>query len=138
MQAGTPPDFAISKRLTAWRQTQGISAQNLSYKLGLSRNAWSHYEHGKALPQAAHLAKLATLYQVDLNFLLTGTPCNPPPSACAQAAQTVMKILAHALAADQHHAEHTVTPYKSQAPAPQAAPRPLPVAQAQHKTRGLP
>jgi transcriptional regulator with XRE-family HTH domain len=52
------------------RRAAGILQKHLAAKLGVSPDTVSHWARGKALPESAHLARLAELLHVSTDQLL--------------------------------------------------------------------
>lgn len=47
-----------------------MSAYEVSLVLGLTRNAYSHYENGRRLPSLTVFLKICTLFNVSADYLL--------------------------------------------------------------------
>ena len=56
------------------RNRKGMLQEDVSKYLGLTRPAYSHYETGKRIPDAAMLEKLADLYGVSIDMLMGRSP----------------------------------------------------------------
>ena len=63
--------MTIAERLRDLRKQFGISQQEMSRQLGISKPAWQGYELGKNEPGCAVIAKLVGL-GIDANWVLTG------------------------------------------------------------------
>lgn len=62
----------IGKRLRLIREKKGITQAELGEKLGIQFQHVSKYERGETVPTWENLIKLAELYDVNINWLLTG------------------------------------------------------------------
>ena len=59
-------------RLENLRDKHGYTKKEVSKILGFSQNTYGHYENGERTPDNDTIIKLAKLYQVSVNHLLTG------------------------------------------------------------------
>ena len=62
----------IGKRLRLIREEKGITQAELGEKLGIQFQHVSKYERGETVPTWENLIKLNELYNVNINWLLTG------------------------------------------------------------------
>lgn len=62
----------IGQRLTALRLSRQMTQEDLADKMGVSRQAISKWESDRTLPNVEKLFCLSELYQVSLDYLLTG------------------------------------------------------------------
>lgn len=62
----------IGKRLRLIRERIGITQAELGEKLGIQFQHVSKYERGETVPTWENLIKLIDLYDVNINWLLTG------------------------------------------------------------------
>lgn len=62
----------IGKRIRGFRRFLGLSQKEFGQKLGLSFQHISRYERGKIIPSGEILAKICEIYNINLNWLLTG------------------------------------------------------------------
>lgn len=60
-------------RLKEVRERLGLSQTEVAKKLGVTRQAYNHYEHGKRDPDTAMLQQIADLYNVSTDYLLSKT-----------------------------------------------------------------
>ena len=60
----------FGKRLTAIRQSRGLTQLELAQKVGVSRRVIAYYEHEEAQPPGALLVDLAKTLQVSADHLL--------------------------------------------------------------------
>ncbi|WP_446002497.1 helix-turn-helix domain-containing protein [Weissella viridescens] len=60
----------MGNRLKELRESQQMSARQVSYKLGLSQNMYSSYERGEKEPTISTLKKIARLFNVSADYLL--------------------------------------------------------------------
>ena len=61
---------AVAAQLCRLRKEHGFSQDELAQRLGVSRQAISKWEQGRALPDTAHLLDLARLYGCTLDELI--------------------------------------------------------------------
>lgn len=64
----------IGQRIAALRKNARMSQAELAHALGVSPSAVGMYEQGRREPAAAMLVRLATVFQVSTDYLLTGQP----------------------------------------------------------------
>jgi transcriptional regulator with XRE-family HTH domain len=62
----------IGKRLRLIRENIGITQADLGKKLGIQFQHVSKYERGETVPTWENLIKLNELYDININWLLTG------------------------------------------------------------------
>ncbi len=62
----------IGKRLRLIRERMGITQAEVGNKLGIQSQHVSKYERGETVPTWENLIKLTELYDVNINWLLTG------------------------------------------------------------------
>lgn len=62
----------IGKRLRLIRENIGITQTDLGKKLGIQFQHVSKYERGETVPTWENLIKLNDLYDININWLLTG------------------------------------------------------------------
>ena len=60
-------------RIALLREKRGLTQEELSSKLGISRAALSHYETNRREPDYATLDKIANFFDISLDFLLGRT-----------------------------------------------------------------
>ncbi len=60
----------MGNRLKELRESQQMSARQVSFKLGLSQNMYSSYERGEKEPTVSTLKKIAKLFNVSADYLL--------------------------------------------------------------------
>lgn len=65
---GTP------ERLRAARAAAGLTQEQVGRALGVSAQTIANWEHGRTSPSTADVARLAALYRVSCDWLLTGKP----------------------------------------------------------------
>lgn len=63
-------------RLKELRESKGLSQLEIANKINKSYQAYSHYETGKRQPDYETLKKLATLFDVSIDFLIGYSPTN--------------------------------------------------------------
>ena len=64
----------ISERLKQARITRGMTQEQVTERVMVSRVTLSHWENGKTLPDIASLISLSDIYQISLDELLKGDP----------------------------------------------------------------
>ena len=64
--------MTFSKRLSNARKERGLTQSNVAEKLNVSFQAVSSWERGETTPEINKLEDIASLYQVSLDWLLTG------------------------------------------------------------------
>ncbi len=62
----------IAQRIQRARKSRGLSQELLAERLQVSRGACGHWERGKALPSTEHLAMLASILNIRLEWLMSG------------------------------------------------------------------
>lgn len=62
----------FSERITLARKSTGMTQSDVAEKLNVSFQAVSLWERGEASPEISKLADIAALYQISLDWLLTG------------------------------------------------------------------
>lgn len=68
----------IAEQIIRLRTAAGLSQGDLAEKLEVSRQSISKWETGASLPEIDKLVKLAELFQVSLDELVTGKAPEPP------------------------------------------------------------
>ncbi|MED3710008.1 helix-turn-helix transcriptional regulator [Peribacillus frigoritolerans] len=69
----------LGARLKKLRSKQGLSQEELSKILGLTRGTYAHYEINKRQPDYDTLKKIADFFDVTLDYLITGNEKNISP-----------------------------------------------------------
>ena len=62
----------LSTRITYLRKSKGLSQSQLASELSISASAVGMYEQGRRVPDIDMLVKLADLFDVSLDHLITG------------------------------------------------------------------
>lgn len=62
----------LSARITYLRKSKGLSQSQLASELSISASAVGMYEQGRRVPDIDMLVKLADLFDVSLDYLITG------------------------------------------------------------------
>jgi len=70
----------LGKRLYELRKNAGLSQEDLSDKLGVSRQAVSKWECGESLPDTNNLISIARLYEVSLDELIGNSAAITEPT----------------------------------------------------------
>lgn len=60
----------IADRLVKLRRMAGLTQDNIADAVGIGRTNYSHYEKAKACPPPYMLARLASIFNVSVDFLL--------------------------------------------------------------------
>ena len=71
----------IGQRIAALRKNARMSQAELARALGVSPSAVGMYEQGRREPAAAMLVRLAEIFQVSTDYLLTGHLTRPEDAA---------------------------------------------------------
>ena len=64
--------MTLGERIVHYRKRQGLSQEQLSQRLGVSRQSVSKWERDESLPEADKLPLLAKTLGVSLDALLSG------------------------------------------------------------------
>lgn len=67
----------LGARIAALRKAAGMNQSQLAKALKISPSAVGMYEQGRRQPSAEILADIAALFNVTIDFLVTGKPANP-------------------------------------------------------------
>lgn len=78
----------LGARIAALRRAVGWSQAELAQKLQISASAVGMYEQGRREPAVEQLVRMAALFEVSVDYLLTGKPENEQQRQRAQ--QTVL------------------------------------------------
>ena len=68
----------LKNRFRTLREQYGYSQKYAAEQLCISPQAYSHYETGRRIPDIELFYKLACLYNVSMEYLLTGKPSAAP------------------------------------------------------------
>ena len=69
----------LGKRIAALRKEKGMTQEELAEKLGVSPQAISKWENGQSCPDISLLPRLAAIFGVTTDLLLTGEQETTPP-----------------------------------------------------------
>lgn len=69
----------LGKRIAALRKEKGMTQEELAEKLGVSPQAISKWENGQSCPDISLLPRLAVIFGVTTDLLLTGEQETTPP-----------------------------------------------------------
>jgi len=69
----------LGKRIAALRKEKGMTQEELAEKLGVSPQAVSKWENGQSCPDISLLPRLAAIFGVTTDLLLTGEQETTPP-----------------------------------------------------------
>jgi transcriptional regulator with XRE-family HTH domain len=89
--------LAFGARLKTAMTEAGLKQRDLAEQVGAHHNRVGEWVRGTRWPSIGHLASLAHVLKVDLNWLLLGTPGRAPEPAAANGQRAI--DLAHELAA---------------------------------------
>ena len=70
----------LSDRIQLLRKARGLSQEELSVHLGVSRQAVSKWESGQSLPDLERIVDLSAFFGVTTDYLLTGAAPPEPPA----------------------------------------------------------
>ncbi|MDW7614283.1 helix-turn-helix transcriptional regulator [Peribacillus simplex] len=62
----------LGDRLKKLRSVRGLSQEELSKQLGLTRGTYAHYEINKRQPDYETLKKISDFFDVSIDYLITG------------------------------------------------------------------
>ncbi|MFI3327480.1 MAG: helix-turn-helix transcriptional regulator [Clostridia bacterium] len=65
-------EIELSQRLRKMREYKKLTQQNVADYLGISRPTYTYYETGKTEPNLQTVVKLAQLYGVSTDLIITG------------------------------------------------------------------
>ena len=71
-------DQTLGKRISSHRKKLGMTQDQLAEKLGVTAQAVSKWENDQSCPDIAMLPKLAEIFGVTTDYLLTGRPIALP------------------------------------------------------------
>ena len=63
---------ALSTTLKYYRKKAGLTQEQISKTLGITRSSYAYYENGKSEPKIEVLQKIAALYNISLETLVNG------------------------------------------------------------------
>ena len=70
--------MTLGQTITRLRTVKGLSQGALAEELGVSRQSVSKWETDASVPELEKLMKMATLFEVSIDELVTGEPFTPP------------------------------------------------------------
>ncbi|KJF45767.1 MULTISPECIES: helix-turn-helix domain-containing protein [Bacillus] len=62
----------LGDRLRSLREKHNLTQEQIAKKIGISRGTYAHYEINKRRPDYETLIKITDIFNVSLDFLLTG------------------------------------------------------------------
>ncbi|MFI8626366.1 helix-turn-helix domain-containing protein [Bacillus altitudinis] len=62
----------LGDRLRSLREKHNLTQEQIAKKIGISRGTYAHYEINKLRPDYETLIKITDIFNVSLDFLLTG------------------------------------------------------------------
>ena len=74
----------LASRITRLRHAMGLSQLQLAQKLSISPSALGMYEQSRRTPSLDLLISMSQIFNVSLDYLITGTEFNPSSTAQAQ------------------------------------------------------
>lgn len=92
----------LADRLLDLRRKAGYSQEQLADLLGVSRQAISKWEGAQGRPEVDNVVKLAQIYRVSTDFILTGSasvpsvcgrPRRPPRASCRVSTASPLSVL---------------------------------------------
>ena len=63
---------SLSTTLKYFRKKAGLTQEQISKTLGVTRSSYAYYENGKSEPKLEVLQKIAALYNISLETLING------------------------------------------------------------------
>ncbi len=72
--------MALAEKLYELRKKNGLSQEQLAERLGVSRQAVSKWESGKAVPESDTLVSISDVFHVTLDYLLKENDASAPGS----------------------------------------------------------
>lgn len=64
----------LARRITVLRKQRGLTQSELSELMGVTPQAVSKWETGRAVPDLSRLDELAAVLEVEVTYLLWGSP----------------------------------------------------------------
>ena len=74
----------LANRITLLRRTLGLSQLQLAQKLSISPSALGMYEQSRRTPSLDLLISMSQIFNVSLDYLITGSEFTPSPTGPAQ------------------------------------------------------
>ncbi|OHX39200.1 helix-turn-helix domain-containing protein [Cytobacillus oceanisediminis] len=71
--------MAFEDRLSSLRKEKKLTQQDMAAKLEIARTTYASYEQGHRQPDFETLKKIAGLFEVSIDYLLTGNTSNSSP-----------------------------------------------------------
>lgn len=71
-KAPEPPREILRKNLIKLRNVNDLTQKNIADIIGLERSTYTSWEKGRSSPKPNEIVKLARIYNVTTDFLLTG------------------------------------------------------------------
>lgn len=73
----------LANRIMLLRRAMGLSQQQLAQKLSISPSALGMYEQSRRTPSLDLLIAMSQIFNVSLDYLITGSEFTPDPTAPA-------------------------------------------------------
>lgn len=96
----------LGDRLKKLRSIHGLSQEELSKRLGMSRGTYAHYEINKRQPDYETLQALANFFEVSTDYLISGKEESNPTSKLPELTQKDEKDIAKRLEQIKNDLEH--------------------------------
>ena len=80
----------LKQKLAKFRIEAGLSQSDVAEKLGITRQAYNHYETGRRTPDLETATKLAKIYNVSIDFLVSGETEAPARGILDKALQRLL------------------------------------------------
>ena len=83
----------LAQKILEYRKKLGLSQEELSEKLGVSRQSVSKWESGQAKPEVDKLVQMSQLFGISLDELITNSkPVSAPNSPKQLSSKNIRKI----------------------------------------------
>jgi len=83
--------MALSEKLYELRKKRGLSQEQLAEQLGVSRQAISKWESGKAVPESDTLISISKYYDVTLDYLMKENDVSAVAIANSEQSKLIIK-----------------------------------------------
>ena len=67
----------VGRNIAELRRRCNMTQMELADKMGISFQAVSNWERGNSMPDISKLPELAEVFDVTIDYLVTGEPCSP-------------------------------------------------------------
>ncbi|MFC5403732.1 helix-turn-helix domain-containing protein [Cohnella soli] len=93
--------MSMGERLRELRLRRKISQEEVAKHIGITRSAYSHYEINNRQPVYETLIKLASFFDVSLDYMIGGAASKPKPDNDASAESNEILSLIQHMSQDQ-------------------------------------